>query len=397
MPHEFNENGPLIGSAKRMQERSTIGVLGAVALALSVISWVPTATAQDPKPLAKPMSLPVKAVPARIGTVNNDITAVGTLLANESVMIRPEVAGRVVAIHFNEGQSVAAGARLVSLDAAEVQAQLAASTADERLNAQRAERAAELYKKNFISQQALDDAREAYKKATARRQEDGARLAKTEIRAPFAGMVGLRQVSAGAYLKAGEDIVRLDKIDVVKLDFRVPEVYLGQIRKDQPVGVRVDAFPNETFTGRVYAVETTVDEKTRTMLLRARVSNPGGKLRPGMFARVTLELGSNSNAILVPEQAVVPRGDRNFVFRVVENKARLTEVTLGTRSPGVVEVKSGLSAGELVVTDGQLRLQDGSLVAVLPAKPPAAPQLQKALTAKDAKDAKDAKEKQKQN
>ena len=333
------------------------------------------AQAQDkppPKPgPGAPMGMPIKAAPVKTGTVTSDVTAVGTLLANESVMIRPEVAGRVAAIHFNEGQAVAAGARLVSLDATEVQAQLAASRADERLTEQRAERASELFKKNFISQQALEDAREGYKKATAQRQENEARAAKTDIRAPFAGILGLRQVSAGAYLKAGEDIVRLDKIDAMKLDFRVPEVYLGKIRHDQTVAVQVDAFPGERFSGRVYAVETSVDERTRTVQLRGRVDNKGMRLRPGMFARVTLGLGSNDNAMLVPEQAIVPRGDRNFVFRVMDGKAALTEVGLGSRTPGQVEIVRGLKPGELVVTDGQLKLQDGIPVMVLPDKPPA--------------------------
>jgi len=348
-------------------------------IALSgLLAFATVAQPQQPKP--QPRGLPVKVAPVRIGTVTRDVTAVGSLLANESVMIRPEVSGRVATIHFNEGQAVTAGARLISLDAAEVLAQVAGSKADERLNAQRAERAEELYRKAFISQQALDDAREAYKKATAKRQEDEARLAKTEIHAPFAGIVGLRQVSAGAYLQSGADVVRLDKIDELKLDFRVPEVYLGQMGKNQPITVRVDAFPNERFSGRVYAVETTVDERTRTTLLRARVPNPGAKLRPGMFARVTLELGSNSKAILIPEQAVVPRGDRNFVFRVLDGRAKLTEIALGSRTPGEVEVRKGLSAGELVVTDGQIKLQDGVPVMVLPEKP---------LTAKDAKDAKE--------
>jgi membrane fusion protein (multidrug efflux system) len=336
--------------------------------ALAGLLSVTAAHAQPAKP--KPGGLPVKAAPVRIGTVTQDVTAVGSLLANESVMIRPEVAGRVAAIHFNEGQSVAAGARLVQLDAAEVRAQLEASRADERLTQQRAERATELFAKNFISQQALEDAREAYKKATAQRQENEARVAKTDIRAPFPGIVGLRQVSTGAYLKAGDDIARLDKIDVVKLDFRVPEVYLGRIRRDQPVAVRVDAFSGEQFPGRVYAIETAVDEKTRTVLLRARVDNRGARLRPGMFARVTLELGANTKAALVPEQAIVPRGDRNYVFRVVDGKAALTEVALGSRSPGEVEIVKGLRAGELVVTEGHIKLQDGVPVMVLPDQPP---------------------------
>lgn len=325
------------------------------------------AQAQQPKP--KPSGLPVKAAPVRVGTVTHDVTAVGTLLANESVMIRPEVAGRVAAIHFNEGQAVAEGARLVALDAAEVRAQLEASRADERLTQQRAERATELFTKNFISQQALEDAREAHKKATAQRQENEARFSKSDIRAPFAGIVGLRQVSAGAYLKAGEDIARLDKIDVMKLDFRVPEVYLGKIRRDQPVAVRVDAFPGERFAGRVYAVETAVDEKTRTVLLRGRVENRGARLRPGMFARVTLELGTNDKAALVPEQAIVPRGNQNFVFRVLDGRAVLTEVSIGARTPGQVEIVKGLKPGELVVTDGQIKLQNGTPVMVVPDKP----------------------------
>jgi membrane fusion protein, multidrug efflux system len=330
-----------------------------------------SAAPKAPGPAAKGpgIGIPVKAGPARTGTISVEVSAIGTLIANESVMIRPEVAGRVAAIHFSEGQAVAAGARLLSLDAAEVQAQVAGSKADERLNAQRAERAEELYKKAFISQQALDDAREAYKKATAKRQEDEARLAKTEIRAPFAGIIGLRQVSAGAYLQSGAEVARLDKISEMKLDFRVPEIYLGQTGKDQPITVRVDAFPNDRFSGRVYAVETTVDERTRTALLRARVPNLGEKLRPGMFARVTLELGSNDKAILIPEQAVVPRGTQNFVFRVLDGKAKLTEIELGGRTPGEVEVRKGLSSGELVVTDGQLKLQDGVPVTVLPEKP----------------------------
>jgi membrane fusion protein (multidrug efflux system) len=181
--------------------------------------------------------------------------------------------------------------------------------------------------------------------------------------------MGLRQVSVGAYLKAGDDIARLDKIDVMKLDFRVPEVYLGKIRRDQPVAVRVDAFPSEPFPGRVYAVETTVDERTRTVLLRGRVENPGAKLRPGMFARIALELGANDKAVLVPEQAIVPRGDKNFVFRVLDGKAAITEVGLGTRRPGEVEITRGLAPGDVVVTDGQLKLQQGVPVMVLPDKP----------------------------
>lgn len=331
--------------------------------------WSCAIHAQAPKPVAKPQVLMVKAEPARVVSWANEVSAVGTLVANESVMLRPEVAGRVAAIHFNEGQAVAAGARLVSLDAAEVRAQLEASRADERLAQQRSERASELFAKNFISQQALDDAREAFRKATARRQEDEARMAKTELKAPFAGVIGLRQISAGAYLRAGDDIARLDKIDAMKLDFRVPETFLSKITRGQPVRVRVDAFADQAFAGRVYAVETSVDEKTRTVMLRANVPNPGLSLKPGMFARVSLALDSRGGVVVVPEQAINPRGDKYFVFKVVSGKAERVEVTLGARRPGEVEVVKGIAAGDLVITENQPMLQSGMAVNVLPDKP----------------------------
>jgi membrane fusion protein (multidrug efflux system) len=335
-------------------------------------------SAQDKKDqkAGGPPAMPVRAVPVKVGTVVNDVSAVGSLIANESVVIRPEVAGRIKAIQFDEGQAVAKDAKLVLLDTSEVEAQLAGSSSDVRLQQARADRAEELFKKNFISQQALDDAREAFRKATARKAEDEVRLAKMEIRAPFSGIVGLRLVSPGAYVKAGEDLARLDAIDVIKLDFRIPEVFVGQVTKNQSVAVRVDAFPGQPFKGQVYALDTTLDDKTRTATLRARIPNPGGKLRPGMFARVLLTLGSREKALLIPEQALVPRGDKNFVFRVVDGKAVLAPVEIGSRNPGEVEIVKGLAANDVVVTDGQMKLQTGVPVAVLPetAKPAPAPQ-----------------------
>ncbi len=338
---------------------------------LSATLAMGTLLAQQPKPPAPAPAMPVKTAQVKVGTVVNEISAVGSLIANESVMVRPEVAGRVEAILFSEGRAVAKGARLIELDSAETQAQLAGSTSDVRLAQSRADRAEELFKKNFISQQALDDAREAYRKSSARRREDEVRLAKMEVRAPFAGITGLRLISPGAYVKAGEDLVRLDAIDVVKLDFRIPEVYIAQIRKDQQVQVRVDAFPGQQFTGQVYAVDTALDDKTRTVMLRARIPNPGARLRPGMFARVGLPLSAREKAILIPEQALVPRGGKNFAFRVIDGKAVLTPVEIGSRNPGEVEIVKGLNASDVVVTDGQLKLQDGIGVTVVSDKPPA--------------------------
>ncbi|MBI4194666.1 MAG: efflux RND transporter periplasmic adaptor subunit [Betaproteobacteria bacterium] len=316
-----------------------------------------------------PRGLPVKAGVVKSGRILDELSAVGTLLANESVMIRPERDGRISEIHFGEGQLVRKDARLVSLDSSEIEAQLAAVNAELSLNRSRMKRAEELHAKNFISAQALDEARENLNQSLARQAEVKARLDKTVISAPFEGVAGLRQVSPGAYVKAGQDIARLEGIGTLKLDFRVPEIYLGRLKPRQAVQVRVDAYPGDAFQGEIYAIEPAVDEQTRTVLLRARVPNPGVRLKPGMFARVNLVLGTRENALLIPEQALVPRGKDNFVFRIVEGKAAMTKVEIGLRRIGDVEVVTGLSSGDPIVIDGQLKLQDGASVMVLKDKP----------------------------
>ena len=319
---------------------------------------------------AKGGGLPVKAGSVRTGTISEEISAVGTLFANESVMIRPERDGRITTIHFDEGQLVRKGAKLVSLDTAEIEAQLAAVNSDATLNRNRLKRAEELHEKKFISGQALDDAREALNQSLARQAEIQARIEKSTVLAPFEGVAGLRQVSPGAYVKAGQDVARLEGIGTLKLDFRVPELYLGRIRTKQETVVRVDAFADESFRGEIYAIEPAVDEQTRSVLLRARVPNPGVRLKPGMFARVVLVLETRENALIVPEQALVPIGKDRFVYRLADGKAVLTRIELGLRRPGEVEVRSGLGAGDAIVIDGQLRLRDGSAVTVVADKPP---------------------------
>lgn len=344
------------------------------ACAAALVLTALPAFAQPAAPGGKPPAMPVKVAPVKVTTVNVEITAVGNLLAEEAVMIRPEIAGRITAIHFQEGQPVAAGAKLVSIEGAEFQAQLAASSAEVTLNKRRYDRAQDLYEKGFISSQALDDARGNLDKTLAQQREYQVRVAKTEIRAPFAGVAGLRQVSPGAYVSAGQDIARLENIATIKVDFRVPEIYLGKLKAGQEISARLDTFGDERFAGRIYAIEPVVDEQTRTALVRARVPNPGAKLRPGMFARIGVPLERRENAMVVPEQAVVPRGKETFVFRVVDGKAALTKVQIGHRTPGEVEILQGLKPGETVVTEGQIKLQDGLPVAPTGlGPPPAAP------------------------
>ena len=329
----------------------------------------PAASAPKAASVKGAAGLPVKVAAVRAGTISEEISAVGTLLANESVMIRPEREGRVAAIHFSEGQVVRKGTKLISLDTAEIEAQFAAITSEVSLNRSRLKRAEELHEKKFISAQALDDAREGMNQSFARQAEVKARLEKSTVLAPFEGVTGLRQVSPGAYVKAGQDVARLEGIGTLKLDFRVPELYLGKIKAGQEVQVRMDAFATETFRGEIYAIEPAVDEQTRTVLLRARVPNPGARLKPGMFARVVLVLEVRENALILPEQALVPQGKDRFVYRLADGKAQMTKVELGLRRPGEVEVLKGLAAGDTIIVDGQLRLRDGAPVTVLSEKP----------------------------
>lgn len=363
---------------KRRSSKFALGAVLVPAIMLSACGSEPETGKEAAKPVkaaaapAKPMGLPVKAVPVKVGAVVDEVTAVGTLLADESVIIRPEIDGRIVKLHFREGQAVKRGQRLVTLDSSEYEAQLAAVKAELRTEMQRYKRAQELYQQKFITKEALDIQAGAVDRLEAKVNEAQARVDKAIIRAPFPGTVGLREVSPGAYVKAGADIVILENLSSIKVDFRIPEVYLSKIESNQAVVLRVDAFPGEEFEGRVYAIQPAVDEQTRTVLMRARVSNKGTKLKPGMFVRVALTMSTRPNAITVPEEALWPQGKDNFVFVVVDNKAMLTKVELGNRRPGEVEIVDGLVPGDVVVTEGQIKLRNGAPVMVMGA--PAAPQ-----------------------
>ena len=340
-------------------------------LAAVVFAFVlaPALAQQPGKP---PAAVSVKAVPAKLARAVLEAGAVGSLRADEAIVIRPEIAGRIERIGFEEGQNVKKGALLARMDAAETRAVLTSSRTQAELDKQRMERGEDMRQKGFISQQALDELKSAYTRALAKQREDEARLAKSEIRAPFDGVAGLRQVSEGAYVAAGTDIARLEKIDTLKLDFRVPETYLGQLKAGLAVSAAVDAFPQHAFAGKIYALETAVDEQTRTVLARARVANTDLRLRPGMFARVSLTLGVRENAVWIPEEAIVPRGQDSYVYRVVESKVELVLVQTGMRKVGEVEIMIGIAAGDVVVTEGAQRLAPGMQVSIIPSAKPAA-------------------------
>ncbi|MBI1396141.1 MAG: efflux RND transporter periplasmic adaptor subunit [Betaproteobacteria bacterium] len=341
-----------------------------------------------PQAASKPHGLPVRAVQVTTGSISTRIMAVGSLVAEESVVIRPEIAGRVVDLPFKEGQAVRKGTRLVLIDPSELKANLASSSAKARTEAQKFQRTKELREQNFISQDALDTARGAMESAQAQQRRDEVMLEKASIVAPFSGILGLRYISPGAYVKEGDDIITLDDIAELKLDFRVPEIYVSRLRVGQKVSVVVDAYGEQPFSGKISALDPSVDPKTRTIQARAKVPNGDMKLRPGMFARVYVDLDTRNNALLLPEQAIWPQGKDTFVYKVVDGKAVLTKVVLGERRPGEVEILDGLTANDVVVTDGQIKLKPGAPVTVLPGTPaPAGPGGAKTSAARSAHEA----------
>lgn len=318
-----------------------------------------------PSNMGGPHAMPVEAVPVKIGTVSQEVETIGTLQANESVVIRSEIAGRVSAVHFSEGLPVDKASVLIRIDPAESQAQVEQISAVVQLNLLNFDRAKQLHEEKLISPQAYDEIVAKLKESEASLSSAKARLEKTTLRAPFSGRLGLRQVSPGDYVQPGQAIVNLEDIDSIKVDFRIPEIYSAQVRTGLSVNVRMDALPDRAFTGKIYAMDPRIDEATRTLLLRARIPNAGGELRPGMFARVALMIGKHPNAILIPEQAVVPLGDATFVYRVVDGKAALAKVTIGQRLEGLVEIIEGLGANDTVITGGQTKLFEGAPVMVI--------------------------------
>lgn len=310
---------------------------------------------------------PVSVTAIRVTTAKlpQTITAVGSLRSDESITVRPEVAGRVSAILFQEGQRVPKGALLIRLDASVNEADVQQARANLKLAQSKFDRAVDLAKSNFISSQARDEAENNLRVGEAAVQLAEAKLAKTRIVAPFSGIIGLRLVSVGDYVKEGQDIVNLEAIDPLKVDFRVPEIYLRQIQVGQVLEVGLDALRDKSYEGRVYAINPLVDAAGRAIVIRAQVKNQDAALRPGMFARVRLITSEHQEALVVPEQVIVPQGDEQFVFRVVDSKAVRVKVTVGQRREGLVEVVSGLAAGDIVVSAGQLKLRDGSPVVVI--------------------------------
>jgi membrane fusion protein (multidrug efflux system) len=328
--------------------------------------------AAAPDRAAKPVN--VVASPVVTGPISTVVDAVGTLRANEAVTINSKQTGNIKTIRFEDGQLVERGAVLVELDDAEARAQLAVAEADRRNAQQLLERSRALLTRQAVAEARVDELTAALDRADAATRAARARLQDLVVTAPFAGQTGLRRVSPGALVSNGTAITTLDDIRTVKLDFRVPEAALGSLRQGLTVTAKSPAYPTETFTGAVSAIDTRVDPVTRAVEVVAELPNADLRLKPGMFMNVGLTLSTRPDAVLIVEEALVPLGERQFIFVVADGRAQRRAIAIGPRQSGMVQVLDGVKPGEIVIVRGTQRVRDGAPVkAETPAMPAAAP------------------------
>jgi membrane fusion protein (multidrug efflux system) len=363
----FSKMGLEMNDIERRRRWWRMALLGSAAVVFPAL-----ATGQQPGG-AESETTSVEAAVVREEVADETLRVVGSVIADESVTLRPEVAGRIASIAFDEGQAVTAGQVMFTLDPAEAEAQVASSEAATKLWQLKFDRARDLLNRSVMSQQEYDETQATLKESRARLELERVRLQKTVIRTPTAGVAGLRQVSVGDYVEIGDELVTVDATDPVKLDFSIPEQHIARIGVGQSLMVSVQAYPGRTFTGTVYAVDPRLDVSQRSLRARGRIANPDGALRPGMFAQVDVVITRREQALWVPEEAIVPRSGEQFVFRIDDGRAMLTPVRLGVRRVGSVEILEGLKSGDTVVTAGHTMLRDQSPVRVVDLPAPRVP------------------------
>jgi membrane fusion protein, multidrug efflux system len=321
-------------------------------------------------PAGKPPTVEVAKV--ELARLTDDTQAVGSLRSRRGVVLRPEVSGRITQLNFTDGQRVRKGQVLVQFDDQLPLAQVQQSQAELSIAQANQKRNQELVAQNFISQRSLDESAANLQVAQAKLSLAKATAARLKILAPFDGIAGIRLVNVGDYLKDGADIVNIEDIDAIYVDFRLPERFQSKVKRGQTAVLDIDALPGRKYTAEVQAIDPLIDANGRSVGIRGCVDNRQLQLRPGMFARVNTIFGVRENARVIPEEAIVPQGGKQYVIRLVDaadGKTRTSqrvEVKVGLRSPGKVEIVSGLESGDTVVTSGQQRVQkDGSAVTVV--------------------------------
>ncbi|GGF69150.1 efflux RND transporter periplasmic adaptor subunit [Alteromonas lipolytica] len=328
---------------------------------LAFLNWPQEQTGQRP---AK------KLTPVKVYQVTNQlfpitIDALGTAKANESVTLTAQVADTVTRVLFDDGDKVKAGQLLVQLNNKEEIARVAQLQVSLEEAKRQLSRINNLAKSSAASEQLLDEQQALVKSLEAQIAVANAQLDDLQIKAPFSGRLGIRRISVGSLVRPADEITTLDDISVVKVDFNVAENHLASMAIGQKVTATSVAYPGREFSGEIAAMDSRIDPVTRSMLSRAVINNPDSALRPGMLMQVTIEK-QVLDTLVVPEEALVPNADKQFVYVVAENNVvSEREVIVGERRPGWVQIVKGLNRGEQIIVEGTLRVRDGSEVRVL--------------------------------
>jgi membrane fusion protein (multidrug efflux system) len=309
--------------------------------------------------------LPAEVIKVQPQELKSTINAIGSLKANHSVVLSPEVSGRIVEVGFEDGTSVNKGTALFKLDDRTQKAQLNEARARVKLSNTEFKRIKRIYSQKAASETDLDSAAANLSINQAQAEFAEAQLEKLTIRAPFKGMIGLHNISIGEYVNAGQELVKLVELNTLKFDFSLPETYLSKVKLNQNIEIATPAFPDNIYTGTITAISPAIDEQSRSFTVRAIIQNEKLDLRPGLFASAILEVGKNKAALLVPEQALIPQGQQYFVMKVVDGKVVQTAVTIGQRRKAEVELTSGIAIDDVVIIAGQIKLQPGAPVTPL--------------------------------
>lgn len=308
---------------------------------------------------------PVEVVVISLQPLKNKISATGTLLANEEVELRPEISGLVTGVFFKEGQKVSKSELMLKINDRELQAQLKRKSLEEKLASVEEARKRRLFEIKGISQEEYDKSLNALRIIQAEREVLESQLAKTEVRAPFAGVVGLRHVSDGSYVSPLMLIATMQDLDPIKAEFSIPEKYAPRLKTGTGVLVRAGDSPRE-FQGTLYAIESKIDPGTRTIKARARIPNPEGAMIPGAFARVEIMLEEIPDAILVPAGAIIPELAGQKVYVCKGGQAKSVPVQIGIRTEKDVQITSGLSVNDSLIVTGLLQLSEGKKIQARP-------------------------------
>ena len=296
--------------------------------------------------------------------LDNDIKAIGNIKANEEAEIRSEISRKIRGIYFKEGTYVRKGQTLFKLDSDDLTAKLRRQQVDEQLAVKKLEREKQLIEKGLTSQEDYDVMETTLEQIRAEIAITRIDISKTYVRAPFSGIIGLRNVSNGAYVTPQTVLTTMQDISKVKVDFSIPEKYIYLFKKGQKINFKVDGM-NDEFEAEIYAYEPKVENDTRSLVLRAVTNNQGNKLMPGTFANVTFLISENKDAMMIPTESLIPKLKGQGVYLLREGKAKLTDVDIGTRTESLVQIVSdNIKPGDTIITTNILRLKDNAAVKV---------------------------------